>query len=91
MRSSLVLLAAALGLLAGCAAPQPVASNPYCEDFARSGGYPILSGGGVYGPNQDIEQLPGEPPLIFGPFDSDIQRHLLEEQYLRDWCLKNLV
>ena len=69
--------------------PPQQATNSHCEDFARSGGYPILSGG-TYGPNQGIEQLPGMPPLIFGPFDGEIQRHLLEEDYLRAWCLRNM-
>ena len=59
-----------------------------CDDFARSGGYPYLSGGRMGG-NPNILQLPGARPLIFGPGDTDLERHLEEQDYLRNWCLQN--
>ena len=86
MRFAAVLFVVAIGLAACTAAPQQ-ASSAQCEDFARSGGYPLLSGGATHGQNQAIEQLPGMPPLIIGPWDDP---HLLEEAYLREWCLRNL-
>ena len=74
----------------GTAPVQQTAYSQQCEDFAHSGGYPYLRGGRVYGPNPNIEQLPGAPPLIHGPFDRGIQRHLDEQDYLRNWCLQNM-
>ena len=65
------------------------AGGGQCEDFARSGGYPFLSGGRMGG-NPNVLQLPGAQPLIFGPMDSDLDRHLEEQDYLRNWCLNNL-
>ena len=85
MRSAAVLVVV-IGL-AACAAPPQEASSPQCDAFARSGGYPILSGGPTLGQNQALLQLPGMKPLMIGPFDDG---HLVEEAYLREWCLRNL-
>lgn len=75
--------------LVACSAPPQQVADQRCDAFARTGGYPLLTGGPTYGPNSSIERLPGKPPLMFGPFEDDVQQHLDEEDYLRSWCLEN--
>ena len=76
--------------LLGCAVPQQ-ASSPQCEEFARSGGYPFLTGGPINGPSSTLEQLPGAPPLwLGGPGEPSVVAHLDEESYLLSWCLTHL-
>ena len=87
--SSLATLLLAAALAAGCTGggTSQVAS-PQCDQFATSGGYPILTGGFTFGPNSLLEQLPNVPPVwIAGIGEDDIQAHLNEEDYLRNWCL----
>jgi hypothetical protein len=86
----LLLAALACSGVAACAAPAQLASNDSCRQFALSGGYPFLSGGPIGGPSSDMEQLPGEPPLMLDSWDRNgIANHIAEEDYLENWCLKN--
>ena len=86
---SALFLAMATVALGACqaGAPQQAMGDDRCREFALSGGYPFLEGGPIYGPNQSIERLPGAPPLFLSGHG---QSHLDEEQYLYDWCRKNL-
>jgi hypothetical protein len=81
---------ATLLLVAGCAGSGPPAAqqanSASCDEFARSGGYPILQGGPVYGGNPEIEQLPGQPPLQLSGHGNSVENHLDEEDYLRRYC-----
>jgi hypothetical protein len=91
-RRAILLAALACSALAGCSGftARQSAGNDRCREFAVSGGYPFLRGGPTSGGNSTIEQLPGAPPLVLsGPPESGVS-HLDEEQYLQDWCLKNL-
>jgi hypothetical protein len=93
MRRILVVsIGLAAPLLVGCAGQAPVqtANNARCDEFARSGGYPFLSGGPMGG-NSTLEQLPGAPPQWLGGIGQPaVTQHLDEEDYLRRWCLANL-
>ena len=92
MRTIPVLLAIVVCCgLAACASPARQASSDNCRQFALSGGYPYLSGGPMGRGSSEIEQLPGEPPLFLGSWNTDgIANHLAEEDYLENWCMKNM-
>jgi hypothetical protein len=75
--------------LSGCGAASQQASNDRCDEFARSGGYPYLSGGPM-GSNSTLEELPGAPQWLGGIGEPSVTQHLDEEDYLRRWCLANL-
>ena len=88
---ALLLSITALVALGACAAGPPQrAANDQCRQFALSGGYPFLRGGPVHGPNANLEQLPGAPPLWLGGIgEPGVTAHLDEMDYLEAWCLRN--
>ena len=93
MPRSLLACLALSGLLAGCAAQAPMltANDQRCEQFAHSGGYPFLEGGSL-GSNSTLIRLPGAPPQWLGGIGQPgVTQHLDEEDYLRRWCLANLI
>ena len=80
-----------IGTVACAPSGMQTASSDRCRQFALSGGYPILRGGPIHGPNSTLEELPGAPPLWLGGFgEPGIQAHLDEQDYLEAWCLRNL-